>query len=83
MPPHSGLGHPECGGSKSLQNVGINLLRDTVSYTTILDSLFPKFVRSVVLTLQCPVVTICTNRFNIHKFYVLPTQCIYVFCTDL
>jgi hypothetical protein len=23
------------------------------------------------------------SRFNIHKFYVLPTQCIYVFYTDL
>jgi hypothetical protein len=21
--------------------------------------------------------------FNIHKLYVLPTQCIYVFCVDL
>jgi hypothetical protein len=21
--------------------------------------------------------------FNIHEFYVLPTQCIYVFCVDL
>jgi hypothetical protein len=20
---------------------------------------------------------------NIHKFYVLPTQCVYVFCVDL
>jgi hypothetical protein len=29
------------------------------------------------------VVTVCTARFNIHKFYVLPTQCIYVFCVDL
>jgi hypothetical protein len=29
------------------------------------------------------VVTLCTARFNIHKFYVLPTQCIYVFCVDL
>jgi hypothetical protein len=28
-------------------------------------------------------VTICTTMFNIHKFYVLPTQCIYVFCVDL
>jgi hypothetical protein len=28
-------------------------------------------------------VTLCTARFNIHKFYVLPTQCIYVFCVDL
>jgi len=29
------------------------------------------------------VVTICTLTFNIHKLYVLPTQCIYVFCEDL
>ena len=29
------------------------------------------------------VVTICITRFNINKFYVLPTQCIYVFCVDL
>ena len=35
------------------------------------------------LTLYSPVVTICTARFNIIKSYVLPTQCIYVFCVDL
>jgi len=29
------------------------------------------------------VVTICTTRFNIHTFYILPTQYIYVFCVDL
>jgi hypothetical protein len=23
------------------------------------------------------------HQVNIHKFYVLPTQCIYVFCMDL
>jgi hypothetical protein len=28
-------------------------------------------------------VSLYTARFNIHKFYVLPTQCIYVFCVDL
>jgi hypothetical protein len=28
-------------------------------------------------------VTVCTARFNIQQFYVLPTQCIYVFCMDL
>ena len=28
-------------------------------------------------------VTICTTTFNIRQFYVLPTQCIYVFCVDL
>jgi len=25
----------------------------------------------------------CTTRFNIYQLYVLPTQCIYVFCMDL
>ena len=29
------------------------------------------------------VLTSCTNRLNIQKFYVLPKQCIYVFCLDL
>jgi len=24
-----------------------------------------------------------TTRFNTHELYVLPTQCIYVFCVDL
>ena len=28
-------------------------------------------------------VTICTTRFNIQRFSVLPTQCICVFCADL
>jgi len=28
------------------------------------------------------VVTIRTTIFNIHKLYVLPTQCIHVFCVD-
>jgi hypothetical protein len=30
-----------------------------------------------------PVVTIYTTRFNFHKYYVLPTQCIFVFFMDL
>jgi hypothetical protein len=31
----------------------------------------------------CAVRTECTAMLNIHKLYVLPTQCIYVFCVDL
>ena len=27
--------------------------------------------------------TACTARFNVQSSYVLPTQCIYVFCVDL
>jgi len=23
------------------------------------------------------------RQYNIYKFYVLPTQCVYVFCVDL
>jgi hypothetical protein len=30
-----------------------------------------------------PVVTLCSTMFNIHKFSVLSTQYIYVFCVDL
>jgi hypothetical protein len=30
-----------------------------------------------------PVVTVRTARFNVQQFYVLPTQCVYVFCVDL
>jgi len=32
-------------------------------------------------SLQSPVFTSCTSRFNIKKVYVLPTVCIYVFRT--
>jgi hypothetical protein len=43
------------------------------------------------LYVQPIVVTICTascghymnRQFNIQQFYVLPTQCVYVFCVDL
>jgi hypothetical protein len=53
---------------------------------------------ALALTPHSPVVTICTaqwslyvphsghytyRQFNIQQFYVLPTQCIYVFCADL
>jgi len=35
------------------------------------------------LTLYSLVVTFFTTRFNVQQFYVLSTQCIYVFCVDL
>jgi len=35
------------------------------------------------VSFQCPAVTVCTTRFNIQQFSVLPTQCIYVFCVVL
>jgi hypothetical protein len=36
-----------------------------------------------ILILSSPVVTVCTTKPTIQQFYVLPTQCIYVFCMDL
>ena len=35
------------------------------------------------LSLQTPVAMLCITCFNIQQFYVLPTQCIFVFCVDL
>lgn len=29
------------------------------------------------------VVAFCTTSFNIEKFYILPTGCVYVFCVDI
>ena len=40
------------------------------------------YIKGCVVSLQIPVVTMCTARFNIQQFYVLPTQCVYVFCVD-
>jgi hypothetical protein len=37
---------------------------------------------SIRLTPYSPVVTICTPSFNVQKFCVLPTQCIYVLCME-
>ena len=37
----------------------------------------------IVVAVLSEVGTLCTAGFNVHKFYVLPTQCIYVFCVDL
>jgi hypothetical protein len=35
------------------------------------------------VSLECPAFTVCTTRYNNRQFYVLPTQCIYVFCMNL
>jgi len=36
----------------------------------------------IYIYISCEV-TMCTARFSIQQFYVLPTRCIYVFCMDL
>ena len=28
-------------------------------------------------------ISLCTASFTVHNFYVLPTECIFVFCVDL
>jgi hypothetical protein len=37
----------------------------------------------ILLKVETPVVTVCTTRFNVEIFYVLPTQCIYILSIDL
>ena len=37
----------------------------------------------VCLTVHRAVIATYSTRFNIQQFYVLPTQCIYVFCVEL
>jgi len=37
----------------------------------------------IILTLQSPVVTECTTRFYIPKFYILPTECVCVIFANL
>jgi hypothetical protein len=41
-------------------------------------------VRLIILVINAVnLVTTCTAKFNIQKFYFLTTQCMYVFCVDL
>ena len=47
------------------------------------SSLLCVLQRESIQPIYSPVLTICTARFNITKFYVQPTQCVYVFCVDL
>ena len=59
--------------------------RDYCSYCVVLCGLWQQKIslKAKQITHLLPVVTICTTRCNIKQFYVLPTQCIYVFCVDL
>jgi hypothetical protein len=41
-------------------------------------NVIPKFP----LTLQSPVISLCTTWFNVKNLYVLPTQCIYELYMD-
>jgi len=42
-----------------------------------------KSLFTFTLILQSPEVTLCNSSFYIQKLYLLATQRIYVFCTDL
>ena len=48
-----------------------------------LVKIIEKFLECTALNLEIPAVSLCTNGFNVHHFYVLPTQFICVFCVDL
>jgi hypothetical protein len=56
---------------------------DSGKPTIILRAMKPYFQFCVYdLALKSSVVTICTTRFKIKQFCILPTQCIDAFCTD-
>jgi hypothetical protein len=40
-------------------------------------------LRVMYINTSKPSVHYMYRQFNIQQFYVLPTQCIYVFCVDL
>ena len=42
-----------------------------------------QFYTEYKLTIYSSVATLCTTRFKVQKFYVLPTECIYTLCLDL
>jgi hypothetical protein len=45
--------------------------------------LFPDLLKLFWFLHLVVLMCLSTARCNIHNFYVLPTQCIYVFCVDL
>ena len=51
----------------------------TVYTSKVLDSESWRFLGQQILTLESPVVTICTTCFNIKEFTILLTECIYGF----
>jgi len=55
-----------------ITNFHINLFPHSPCYTVLKE-----------LSFGNPMVTIQTKWINTKIFYVLPTQCIYVFCVDL
>jgi len=64
-----------------LSQANLMLFRTCSNFGALLHSQ-RKFVSCFVNALK-PSGHYMYHQFNIHKFYVLPTQCIYVFCVDL
>jgi len=64
------------------------LLRPTRFEVAILNGAFPslctlKYAKTSCFNPVKPSGYYIYRQFNIQQFYVLPTQCIYVFCVDL
>jgi hypothetical protein len=76
--------HPFMGSTSCLSTFGLHAHFCIPPYV-FLPHVFTRsfFFSQYVIFVYSSVVTICTTRFNIKKFYVLPTQCIYVFSVDL
>jgi transglutaminase/protease-like cytokinesis protein 3 len=79
-----GVGDEQCVNFEVIRAVMLRLMMEAVIY---LDIVY-RNTRSYILQyhdinpLQ-PSGYYMYRQFNIQQFYVLPTQCIYVFCVDL
>jgi len=72
-----------CRKSKELQchDAAVESTKHSACVKPVYSCLFA--ICLFILTLRDLVVTLSTIRFIIHKSFILPTQCIYVFCVDL
>ena len=55
----------------------------TVVYCCVVYCCVPTNKTRLLLNISNPSGHYMYHQFNIQQFYVLPTQCIYVFCVDL
>ena len=63
----------------------LNWIPDRVFISATRTHLFLSMLRFIsgFLILSSIVFTVRTTRFSFREFYILPAQCIYVFCMDL
>jgi len=75
--------HRKNTNNRSLKQSLSLFLSNTHKTTQIRSSLVYTYTLFLMTAYRSLVVTLYITRFNTTKFYVLPTQCIYLLCMDL